>query len=151
MKRLFLLLLLFPFAFAHAQGSVFLRVYNANGKKISKGYLVSLSDTSITLIRKATIIKESPVSHISVIKSKRTTGHRVMVITASVAGAVFLLAGTVWANKNGSAPGFFNSGSGRKKHQSIRPLPPPKPFKKYKIGGSAQNWQHQKAYLVLLY
>jgi hypothetical protein len=151
MKRIFCLLLFFPLAFANAQESVFLRVYSSNGKKINKGYLLYLSDTSITLTRNRIVVTETHVSQINLIKSKRTAGHRIMVTTATVVGVAALVVAIVWSNKNGSRPRFFNSGSGRKKKETIEPMAIPKPFKKYKVGGDVQTWQHQKARLALLF
>lgn len=151
MKRFFYLLLIFPLAFANAQQATFLRVYNTKGEKINRGYLFQLTDTSITLTRKREIFTETPVSEINFIKSKRTTGHRILVTTASVVGVVAIVVVIVWANKNGhgSRPGFFNS-SRRKKNESVKPVPPPKPFKRYEVGGNTQTWEQQKGRLALL-
>lgn len=152
MKRIFCLLLFFPLAFAYAQEPVFLRVYNADGGKINKGYLLYLSDTSITLTRKRTIVTETPVSEINLIRTKRTTGHRILVTTAAVAGVAVLVVAFIWSGKNQSGrPGFFNSGRSHKKKDTIKPLPPSKPLKKYRIGGNAENWQQQKVRLALLF
>ena len=151
MIRIFLLLLFFPLAFANAQEPVFLRVYNAQGKKINKGYLFYLSDTSITLTRKRTVVTETNVSQIHIIKSKRTRGHRILVTTASVAGVAALVVIFVWTNKSGSGRGFFNSRGGHRKKESIKRFPTPKPYKHYKVAGNVQNWKKQKAYLALLF
>ena len=151
MKRILHLLLFLPFALANAQDSDFFRVYNSKGKKINKGYLFDLSDTSISLTRKKTIIEETPVSQINIIKSKRTTGHRVLVTTASIVGFVAVVAIIASSHQHGRAPGLFNTGSGRRKKESIKPLPPPKPFKKYKVGCNTQIWQEQKALLGLVF
>jgi hypothetical protein len=150
MKWILLLLLFFPLAYANAQDPVFLRVYNAQGKKIDKGYLSYLSDSSITLTRKRTIVTETPVSQIHLIKSKRTTGHRILVTTAVVAGFAVVVVALAWTGKNGSNGGFFYPRGSGKKKESVRPLPQPRPFKRYEVNGNAQNWQQQKARLGVL-
>ena len=151
MKRVFCLLLFFPLAFAYAQQPVFLRVYNTNGQKINKGYLLYLSDTSITLTRKRTVVTETPVSQIGLIKSKRTTGHRIIVTTAAVVSVAAFVVVLIWTNKDRTTSGFFNTGRGRKEKQGIKPLASPKPFKKYKVDGNTETWQQQKAQLALLH
>ena len=92
-----LVLLLLLFQSVNPQKPAFFRVYNANGKKLNKGELFQLSDTSITLTRK-NIFVETPVSQIEVIKSKRTTGHRILITTLSIAGAgVFFGSRCLWS------------------------------------------------------
>jgi hypothetical protein len=86
---------LFLLQSAQAQKQNFFRVYNIQGKKVNKGAIFQLSDTSVTLTRK-NIFTETPVSQIKVIKSRRTSGHRVLVTTLSVVGVAVLFVGTIY-------------------------------------------------------
>jgi hypothetical protein len=61
--------------------NVFVRVYDLQGKKISKGKILSISETSLQLNRKVASVK-IPVSSIGSIKTKRSAGHNVLVGTA---------------------------------------------------------------------
>ena len=100
------LLLLFLVRFAGAQKPAFFRVYNAEGKKVNKGTLYEFSDTSVTLTRRNQFV-ETHLSQIDVIKSKRTTGHRVMKTTLIVMGAAVFLVAAVYALSRGG-PGYGN-------------------------------------------
>lgn len=64
--------------------NVFVRVYNLEGKKIGKGKILSISDTSLQLFRKVESVK-FPVSSIGSIKTKHSAGHNVLV--GALAGA----------------------------------------------------------------
>ena len=149
-----LVLLLLLFQSVNPQKPAFFRVYNANGKKLNKGELFQLSDTSITLTRK-NIFVETPVSQIEVIKSKRTTGHRILITTLSIAGAGVFLAAAVYGlsrprdyvrpgniNRGGSKSGSVNNTRVMRKTQ--------RPHKKYKVNGNAQTWEEQRKLLVQL-
>lgn len=151
MKRILLLLFLLPLAYVNAQEPTFLRVYNAQGKKVNKGYLLYLSDTSITLTRKMTTVTETPVSQIHLIKSKRTTAHRILVTTAVVAGIAVVAAAFVVSSKNGSGRGFLHPRGNRRKKEAVNPIPIIKPYKRYKVDGNAQTWKDQRARLALLF
>jgi hypothetical protein len=149
MKCIFCLLFSLSLAFANAQDYNFLRVYNLKGKKINRGHLFQLSDSTITLTRKNNFI-ESPVREIGMIKSKRTTGHRILVTTASVVSLVAIFAVITQGNKNGSGPGIFNPNGQSNKSKQPKSLPPAKPFKRYRIDGNVQKWQEQRGYLIIL-
>ena len=58
--------------------NVFVRVYNLQGKKIGKGKILSISETSLQLNRKGESGK-IPVSNIGFIKTKRSEGSNVLV------------------------------------------------------------------------
>ncbi len=58
--------------------NVFVRVYDLQGKKIGKGKILSISETSLQLNRKGESM-EIPVSSIGSIKTKRSAGHNVLV------------------------------------------------------------------------
>ncbi|MGB5419117.1 hypothetical protein [Algibacter sp.] len=56
--------------------NTFVRIYNLNGKKINKGKVKSISETSIELYLKGESIK-IPLSQIGKIKTKRSVGNNV--------------------------------------------------------------------------
>ena len=136
--------------FAEAQKPAFFRVYNTHGKKVNKGSVFELSDSSLTLTRK-NIFVETAVPEIDVIKSKRTTGHRVMITTLKVVGIAFFVAATVFAlSHDGPRTSTINSGAGKTKNGNLKnPMPKtaPKPEKKYKVNADAEKWQEQRKLL----
>ena len=73
-----------------AQKALFVRVYNLEGKKIHKGRLVSVSDTSLQLRRDTTRIN-IPVSNIGFLKTKRAAGHNVLIGSLVGASAIAIL------------------------------------------------------------
>ncbi len=139
-----LLILLFLLQSAPAQKTNFFRVYNLQGKKVNKGAIFQLSDTSITLTRK-NIFTETPVAQIKVIKSKITTGHRIMVTTLSVVGVAVLFVGAIYnlAQSDGSDNTGNKSGSNNK----TRMGKPPRPQKKYRVNGDTGMWKEQRKVL----
>ena len=144
------LLLLFLVRFAGAQKPAFFRVYNAEGKKVNKGTLYEFSDTSVTLTRRNQFV-ETHLSQIDVIKSKRTTGHRVMKTTLVVVGAAVFLVATVYAlAHSGQRYGNINSGADKSKSGDFKnPMgKPPRPEKKYKVNSDVEKWQEQRKLLV---
>ncbi|WP_298237848.1 hypothetical protein [uncultured Algibacter sp.] len=64
----------------------FVRVYNIEGKKIAKGKIVFLSDSTLGL-KKSNKLKEVPVKQIGKIKTKHSGGHNVLM--GSLFGASF--------------------------------------------------------------
>ena len=70
---------------AHSQKTIFLRVFDETGEKIQKGFLNSVSDSSLT-VKNGNNMIEVPVSRISVIKIKRSFGHTVAVSSGIGAG-----------------------------------------------------------------
>lgn len=156
MKTIIGLLLLFLVQSAYAQKPAFFRIYNANGKKVNKGNIYELSDTSLTLTRRNLFV-ETPLSQIHVIKSKRTTGHRVAMTTLSVVGVAFIVAGTLFSLNNGGTrnwplgrgPQRIRKNTDTPGHQKpSSPLNrPPKPQKKYKVNADVEKWQEQRKLL----
>ncbi len=144
-----LLLLFFLVQFAEAQKPAFFRVYNSHGKMVNKGSVFELSDTSLTLTRR-NIFVETPVEEINVIKSKRTTGHRALIITLKVVGVVFFLAATAYSlAQDGPRTGTINSGGNKSQSgNSKSPLhKTPRPQKKYKVNTDVEKWQEQRKLL----
>ena len=144
-----LLLLFFSAQFTEAQEPAFFRVYNTHGKKVNKGSVFELSDTSLTLTRK-NIFVETTVPEIDIIKSKRTTGHRIMITTLKVVGVAFFLAATAFSlSGDGPRNGTINSGGKKKSHDgNSKPSEkPPRPPKKYKVNADVEKWQEQRKLL----
>lgn len=81
---------------ANSQKTIFLRVFDATGKKIQNGFLRSVSDSSLT-IQSAGKITEVPVSNISMIKVKRSFGHTVA-ISSGIGAAGFAIFGAATAD-----------------------------------------------------
>jgi hypothetical protein len=67
---------------------IFVRIYDLQGKKIAKGKVASVTDTSIRLIRGRKKIDTIPASNIGLIKTKRSGGHNVLL--GAAAGAVII-------------------------------------------------------------
>jgi len=151
MKTIIVLLLLFLVQSADAQKPAFFRVYNSEGKKVNKGALFEFSDTSVTLTRRNQFV-ETHLSQIDVIKSKRTTGHRVMKTTLVVVGAAVFLVATVYAlAHSGSRYGTIDPGGAGKSKPGGLQHPrgkPPRPQKKYKVNSDVEKWQEQRKLLV---
>jgi hypothetical protein len=147
-----LLLLFFLGRSADAQKPAFFRIYNSNGKKVNKGVIFGLSDTSVTLTRRNMFVKTS-VLQIDVIKSKRTTGHRVLKTTLTVVGAAVFLVATVYTLAHDRLRnGYINSGTNNHQRQSGNAKGPlhqtPRPQKKYKVHGDVEKWQEQRKLLL---
>jgi len=91
--KVFILSIIFSFSLSlsgYAQltldsNSIFIRVYDLEGKKIAKGKRFTISDSTITFInkRKNTIIY---LSEIGSIKTRRSSGHNVLLASAVVGG-----------------------------------------------------------------
>lgn len=83
-----LLFCLFSFSLlaqeSHRTKTKFVRIYNQKGKKIQKGNLVYISDSSVILKRESAIY-EVFYSEIGLIKTKRSFGHRMGIITGTTA------------------------------------------------------------------
>ena len=98
----------------HSQKTIFIRVFDESGKKIHKGFLSQVSDTSLT-IRNGEKKLEVPVSKISGIKIKRSFGHTVL-ISSLIGAAGFSIFGAATAEPDawfsysvgeGAAAGFI--------------------------------------------
>lgn len=78
MKQAILLVLLITiFSASHAQKKIFLRVYNTEGKKISKGYYVNSSDSMLTLYSKSGM-REVPATSLGYVKTRRSVLHTII-------------------------------------------------------------------------
>ena len=89
---------------ANSQKTIFLRVFDETGKKIQKGFLRSVSDSSLT-IQNGEKITEVPLSKISVIKVKRSFGHTVAV-SSGIGAAGFSIFGAATADPDAWIYGY---------------------------------------------
>src|SRR5687768_3394260 len=89
MKILSTVLLIALGCTACAQQSPFVRVFDLAGKKIGKGHVIGVTDTSLQLKAKTTPLN-IPVQSIGSIKMKRSAGNHVLVssVICTTAGAV---------------------------------------------------------------
>jgi uncharacterized membrane protein (DUF485 family) len=140
-----LLLLFFLLPLLHAQQKVFLRIYNTDGKKISKGYLSATTDSSIILLN-GNSREEVSVARIGDIKSHHLSNRilkrsvEVVILTVIIAVVIIYLIMVItdrhhFRNYGNSG----NSGPGVSKH--VRPL------EKYTVNGSQVNWKIQRLLL----
>ena len=75
------------------QKKIFVRVYNFEGKKFSKGKVLSVSDTLLTL-KKMNKIENISYEDIGSVKTKRSGGHDILIGTSVGVGISFVLAET---------------------------------------------------------
>lgn len=75
MKTLFIFLVLLSYN-VHAQKSIFVRVYNVEGKKIKTGHVLMVTDTSLQLEGNPEPF-DIPVRNIGLIKTKHSTGNNI--------------------------------------------------------------------------
>lgn len=90
MKTLILFFLMTINFSIYAQESIFVRVYNSSGTKISKGHVLIVTDSSLQLSEeKSNII---PVSSIDYIKTKRSGGTNKIIgsILGATAGVILV-------------------------------------------------------------
>ncbi len=97
MKQVFVFTLLFLFSFSMvAQKETFARLYDLEGKKFASGFLVHLSDSSLTVNRKG-LNQEIPMSRIGHITLRRSVGHAIL-LGSLITGATFAIIGGVTAD-----------------------------------------------------
>ena len=88
MKRLITFLFLASIGYqVCAQKTIFVRVYNLNGKKISKGFVLATTDTSLQLKTESRDTVNLSVNSIGTIKTKRSGGRNVLMGSLVGAGA----------------------------------------------------------------
>ncbi|MFN3969475.1 hypothetical protein [Flavobacterium sp.] len=86
MKKLFLLsIVMMVCCTMSAQNKLFVRVFDLDGKKINKGFILAVNDTILRL-EKNKVFVDIPVKTIGVIKTKRSVGNNVLIgtLTGSV-------------------------------------------------------------------
>ncbi len=133
--------------------NVFVRVYDLQGKKIGKGKILSISETSLQLNGKG----EIPVSSIGSIKTKRSAGHNILVLAAvggaagglvvapfagmaayAATGVVYRVAGTAAVAIGAAAAIGEAIGSTTRSKKS----------KSYEINGDEEKWKTFKEMIV---
>lgn len=143
MRRLvlFFLLLFGTLQFLQAQDRTFVRIYNADGKKIEKGYLYNTTDSSV-ILQKGNSYVEIPAAQIDVIKSKRsitnrifTTALKVIVMIIAIAAIIIYIAMIISHPNLDVASNEKNSNHINIKH--------PKPQKEYKINNNLDTFKTQ--------
>jgi len=138
--------------FAQTDNSqTFIRIYDLNGKKINKGIVLSITDTSLKLENNKGI-QQIEIAEIGTIRTKHSTGNNVLWGSAIGAGALAIggaATGTqdkgflVWTPADGAAAGLIVGaplGAGIGALTSL--------FKKsetYMINGQVSNWSTFKA------
>ncbi|NEW78161.1 MAG: hypothetical protein GZ086_01800 [Gelidibacter sp.] len=125
----------------------FVRVYDLQGKKIGKGKILSISDTSLQLNRKVASA-EIPVNSIGSIKTKRSAGHNVLK-GAVIGASTMAILGAATANPDdwflaysageGVAVGAVFGGAGGAAIGGITILF--KNSKSYEINGDLKKWK----------
>ncbi len=95
LKKIMLVLTLIMSTHSYAQkeilkNSIFVRVYNLDGKKMNKGYVAFVGDSILGLKRNGNYV-EINVREIGTIKTKRSAGHNLLISTVAGAttGAIF--------------------------------------------------------------
>ncbi|WP_417370112.1 hypothetical protein [Gelidibacter japonicus] len=89
--------------------NAFVRVYDSLGQKISKGKVMSITDTSLFIRRKGKTV-EIPATRISYLTTKRSPGHNIL-MGAVIGGTSMAIAGAAAATPG---DGFieWNAGEG---------------------------------------
>jgi RNase P/RNase MRP subunit p29 len=96
------------------KSKIFVRVYNNQGKKIAKGKILKITDSTLVL-KKGSKSITVPSSEISYIKTKKTKGHSVLM--GALPGVALLIisddgyaaAGSIFLTFVGTSAGFIAS------------------------------------------
>lgn len=91
------ILFLFIITAAGAQKRTFVRVYDEVGKKIYRGFLHGLSDSSLTITDASKSRVEIPVTSVTTLRLRRSFGHTVL-ITSLIAGGTLAIMGAASAD-----------------------------------------------------
>jgi len=132
---------------------VFVRVYDLQGKKIGKGKIFSISETSLQLNRKGESVK-IPVSSIGFIKTKHSEGNNVLVgavigaTTMGIFGATIAEPGLLFgfSASEGAAGGVVLGGIAGAAIGGITILF--KNSKSYEINGDKAKWKAFKEMII---
>ena len=82
---------------AFSQKNTFIRIFNEDGKKTTRGHLQHVTDSSVFVMVAGKEMMEVPVSDINMIKLRRSFGHTVL-ITSLIAGGTLAIAGAASAD-----------------------------------------------------
>jgi len=139
----FLCLLICFAMVVHAQPKIFMRVYDAGGKKISKGYFFGTTDTAL-LLRKSKKITAISIQEIEVIKTDRTKVSRILLLPVIVVTVAVVIVGVIaYVALLVTRPRISPSAN---QHPTVLPKPV-NPLKEYRIDCSPATWQVQRGLL----
>ncbi len=134
----------------------FVRVYDLQGKKIAKGIIYSISESSLQLIRNESSF-EVPLSEIGSIKTKRSAGHKVLV-GATIGATTMAIAGAAtsnpeswpndWTVGEGASAGAFIGGIAGALIGGLTGISHSKNSKSYEINGDKAKWQAFKEMML---
>jgi hypothetical protein len=134
--------------------NVFVRVYDMQGKKIGKGKIISISETSFQLYRKGESVKVL-ISGIGSIKTKHSAGNNVLVgsaigaTTMAMLGAATAEPGALiygYSAGEGAAAGVLLGGTAGAAIGGITILF--KNSKSYEINGDIEKWKAFKKMII---
>jgi len=139
----FLLLLVCSATVLHAQPKIFMRVYDAGGKKIAKGYFYGTTDAAL-LLRKAKKPITVPVQRIGIIKTERSKANRILSIPVIVViAAVLAVIAIAYVAILVMHPRISSSANQHPATLSKQV----KPLKEYRIDCNPATWQVQRGLL----
>jgi hypothetical protein len=155
MKKLLASLLLFLIlGQVDAQKRTYIRVYDEVGKKIFRGFIQRVSDSSLTILDGSKKTVEVPASMITSLRLKRSFGHTVL-ITSLIAGGTMAIMGAASADPDawifaygaaeGALMGLVAGGVSGAALGSIISGTQKRPI--FKIDRNPENWK--KAKLIL--
>ncbi|WP_223552282.1 hypothetical protein [Aestuariivivens sp. NBU2969] len=134
--------------------NVFVRVYDFQGKKIGKGKILSISETSLQLYRKGESVKVM-VNGIGSIKTKHSAGNNVLVGAATGATTMAILGAATadpdawifaYTAGEGAAVGALLGGTAGAVSGGISILF--KNSKSYDINGDMEKWKAFKEMII---
>jgi len=99
MKIITLVLLILLSNNIYSQKSIFVRVYDLAGKKVNKGHVLNITDTSLQLEGKSPV--DIPVDSIGSIKTKHSAGNNLLIGSIIGASSVAII-GAVTAEPEGA-------------------------------------------------
>jgi hypothetical protein len=134
--------------------NIFVRVYDLQGKKIGKGKILSISETSLQLYRKGESVKVM-VDGIGSIKTKHSAGNNVLIGAATGATTMAILGAATadpdawisgYTTREGAAAGALLGGTAGAAIGGITILF--KNSKSYEINGYMEKWKVFKEMII---
>jgi hypothetical protein len=106
MKKVFTLLFLISVSWKlAAQEAIFIRVYDVDGRKIGKGKVLAVTDTSLQLKVRGTDTVDLSVANIGRIQTRRSAGHNVL-IGSLIGAGLFSIVGAATADPDAWILGY---------------------------------------------
>ena len=128
-----------------------LRVFDLNGKRMAKGKVFSVTDSTMTFTKNG-ISESFRVKQIGSVRINRRAGHNILIPAAISAGFGGLMGlgietdGGIFQQDGATAAGFFG-GAAFGAAIGLFTLPFKKPYYKFEITGDQQKWD---AFIELL-